>query len=84
MNEWKYEYMKTTDDFPLLCPHVWTVCVWAPLSEGVEPQSLHRPTVRHPLRPSTLCVFFQLAAGGSPWGQSCTAILYLSETASST
>ena len=46
------------------------VRVRAPLSEGVEPQSLHWPAVCHSLRTSALRVVFQLTAGSSPWGQS--------------
>lgn len=52
----------------VLILNVPTVRVRASLSESVEPQPLHRPALRHPLRPSTLCLLLQLAAGGPPHG----------------
>lgn len=59
--------MKTTM-IPSSC--LCTVCVWASLPEGVEPQSLHWPSVRHSLWPPALRVLLQLSAGSSPQGQS--------------
>lgn len=52
------------------------VRVRAPLPEGVEPQPLHRPAVRHPLWPSTFCLFLQLTAGGPPHGTT-TALIFI-------
>jgi len=60
--------MKSTNDPSPPC--LSTVPVWAPLSEGVEPQPLHRPALRHSLRPAAPGVLSQLTAGSSPRGPS--------------